>query len=356
MTINVNQSPSFDDHEEVVFVDDQSSGLKAIIAIHNSKLGPAVGGCRMFPYASESQALEDVLRLSRGMTYKSALAGLPMGGGKAVIIGDPSNQKTPQLLAQMGEFIESLDGRYISAEDSGINVADLKIMAASTNHVLGINDEQEFGGDPSPSTALGVYHGIKASIGHRFGCDELDGIHVAIQGVGAVGQYLGKLLIGDGAKVSACDINLANLKEAENLGAHIVDADAISKLDADVFAPCAMGAIINDESIANLNAPIIAGAANNQLARIEHGEELSRRGILYAPDFVINAGGIIEICRQSENGDAAKSDLRIAAIGDTLTEIYAHSYADNCATNVVAERLAEQYFKRHPKSTVSTAA
>lgn len=356
MTMNLSQSPSFDNHEQVVFVNDEPSGLNAIIAIHNSNLGPAVGGCRMFPYASQGEALEDVLRLSRGMTYKSALAGLPMGGGKAVIIGDPSSQKTPELFAKMGEFIDSLNGRYISAEDSGISVADLKVVASNTRHVLGINDEQEFGGDPSPLTAYGIYHGIKASIAHRFGRDDLGGTHIAIQGAGAVGQYLTKLLIDDGAKVSACDINQANLKKAENLGANIVNVDEILKLEADVFSPCAMGAIINDVSIPDLNVPIIAGGANNQLAKAEHGEELRRRGILYAPDFAINAGGIIEICRQLQNASVADCKQNIAAIGCTLIEIFRRSDAEKCATNIVAERVAEQRFMHQRKPVVSSAA
>ena len=356
MTINSRKSPSFDNHEQVVFINDGPSGLNAIIAIHNTTLGPAVGGCRMFPYVNQAQALEDVLRLSRGMTYKSALAGLPMGGGKAVIIGNPSTDKTPELFAKMGEFIDSLNGRYISAEDSGISVDDLKIVASNTSHVLGINEEQEFGGDPSPLTAYGIYHGIKASISHRFGSDELEGIHVGVQGVGAVGQALSKLLIGDGARVSACDINAQNLQRAEDLGARIVDVNTIVKQEVDVFSPCAMGAAINDSSIDELKAPIVAGGANNQLAKAEHGEELRRRGILYAPDFVINAGGIIEIFRQFENAPTVECRRKIAAIYSTLTEIFWRSDAEKYATNVVAERLAEQRFMFQHKTIVSGAA
>ncbi len=353
--MNANQSPSFDNHEQVVFLNDQSSGLNAIIAIHNTNLGPAVGGCRMYPYASEEHALEDVLRLSRGMTYKSALAGLPMGGGKAVIIGDPKVDKTPQLLRKMGEFIDTLNGRYVSAEDSGTSVADLKIMAIETAHVLGINEQQEFGGDPSPLTAYGIYCGIEASAAHRLGVQNLEGAHIAIQGVGAVGQYLTKLLIQAGARVSACDINLSNLENAERLGAQIVDVDKIIALEADVFAPCAMGAAINDESILKLNMPIVAGGANNQLSNAEHGEKLRQRGILYAPDFVINAGGIIEICRQFQDAPASECKRNIEGIRDTLSEIFDISDQRVCATNTVAERLAAQRFMIEAKPLMSNA-
>ena len=344
--MNFSLSPSYDNHQNVVFIDDAETGLQAIIAIHNTNLGPAVGGCRMFPYASKAEALEDVLRLSRGMTYKSALAGLPMGGGKAVIIGDPASQKTHAMLGKMGQFIESLNGQYISSEDSGTSVADLKMMSEETAHVLGINEQQEFGGDPSPLTAHGVYSGICAAVEHKFGRASVNGARVAIQGFGAVGRHLAKELIAAGAEVFVADINADNVIEAQRLGAKVIAVDEVLSFDADVFAPCAMGAIINDVSIAKLNAPIVAGGANNQLAVPQHGEMLRKRGVLYAPDFVINAGGIIEICRQYQNTSVADSYTKIEEIGVTLKQIFEQSSAQKICTSVVAEKMAEQRFNR----------
>lgn len=347
--MNVTLSPSYDGHQEVVFIDDAETGLNAIIAIHNTNLGPAVGGCRMFPYANKAEALEDVLRLSRGMTYKSALAGLPMGGGKAVIIGDPLSDKSPEMLRKMGQFIESLQGRYISAEDSGTSVKDLKLMSDETNHVLGINDEQEFGGDPSPLTAHGIFVGIVAAVNFKYGRESVNGARVAIQGAGAVGRYLAKELIEAGADVFVADINADSLATAQALGAKVVQAESIVSFDADVFAPCAMGAIINDASILELSAPIVAGGANNQLAKSEHGEMLRKRGVLYAPDFVINAGGIIEICRQYKNTSATDCHTQIERIGPTLTQIFEQSSAQEMCTSVVAEQIAEHRFNCSPE-------
>lgn len=342
--MDVTLSPSYDAHQQVVSIDDVESGLQAIIAIHNTNLGPAVGGCRMFPYGDTAEALEDVLRLSRGMTYKSALAGLPMGGGKAVIIGDPASDKSPELFAKMGEFIDSLNGQYISAEDSGISVDDLKIVAANTPHVLGINEQQAFGGDPSPLTAHGIFCGIQAAVEFKYGRSSLSGATVAIQGAGAVGRHLTKSLIEAGAEVLIADINSNNSKAAERLGAKIVSTDDIISADVDVFAPCAMGAIINDVSITRLSAPIVAGGANNQLAVPQHGEMLRKRGVLYAPDFVINAGGIIEICRQYQNGSVDEGYRQIEKIGDTLTQIFQLSNEQQVCTSIVAEQLAEARF------------
>jgi leucine dehydrogenase len=352
-SLDVTLSPSYDDHQQVVFVDDVDTGLHAIIAIHNTNLGPAVGGCRMFPYASNADALEDVLRLSRGMTYKSALAGLPMGGGKAVIIGDPATQKTPEMLTKMGKFIDSLNGQYISAEDSGTSVSDLRVMSRETDYVLGINQQQEFGGDPSPLTAHGIFCGIRAAAQYKFGRASLNGARIAIQGVGAVGRHLSKELIAAGAEVFVADINQSNVRAAQDLGAHRVAVDDIVGFDADVFAPCAMGAIINDVSIAKLSASIVAGGANNQLAVPQHGEMLRKRGVLYAPDFVINAGGIIEICRQYQNSSIIECNHQIEKIGATLTKIFELSAEQQVCTSVVAEQIAEQRFRG--KSASSTA-
>lgn len=342
--MNAKQSPSFDNHQHVSFLHDADSGLRAIIAVHNTHLGPAVGGCRMFPYENDAQALEDVLRLSRGMTYKSALAGLPMGGGKAVIIGDPATDKTPQLLTKMGEFIDSLNGLYVSAEDSGTSVSDLKVMATQTKHVLGINESQEFGGDPSPLTAHGIFCGIRAAVSYKFNGAGLNNKVIAVQGAGAVGRYLIKELIAAGAEVVACDINQANLRQAQQLGAKVCNVNEIMTVQSDVFAPCAMGAILDDVSISKLSATIVAGGANNQLAEARHAQSLHDKGVLYAPDYVINAGGIIEICRQFKNESVSRYYAQIEAIGATLTDIFKQSDKLNMSTSAVADKIAEQRF------------
>ena len=341
----VKHAPAFDGHERVSLIQDEESGLSALIAIHNTNLGPAVGGCRMFDYATLGEAVQDVLRLSRGMTYKSALAGLPMGGGKAVIIGNPALDKTPALLTKMGEFIDAHHGQYVTAEDSGMSVSDLRVMSEQTKHVLGVSEEQEFGGDPSPLTAMGIFIGIDAAVSFKLGRSNMHGIHVAIQGAGAVGRYLIKQLIAAGAIVSVTDINQHNLDLASQLGAKVVGLDEIFTIPADVFCPCAMGGIINDDSIKMLAAPIIAGGANNQLALPRHANLLKQRDILYAPDFVINAGGIIEICRQFQNEAVAAAHAKISNIGKTLSEIFQESEQTGCTTAEVAERIAERRFK-----------
>jgi len=352
--MNAKDSKSYDDHEQVSFHEDAASGLRAIIAVHNTNLGPAVGGCRMFPYQDETQALEDVLRLSRGMTYKSALAGLPMGGGKAVIIGDPARDKTPELFEKMGEFIESFNGRYITAEDSGTSVPDLTQVAKKTDHVLGISQQQEFGGDPSPLTAYGVYCGIESAVKFKLERSSLDGIQVAVQGAGSVGLHLIKLLHDAGATTFVSDLNSDNLGKAQALGARVVGVDEIVKVQADVFSPCAMGAVLNDQSISELVAPIVAGGANNQLANLSHGALLKQSGVLYAPDFVINAGGIIEICRQLNDTSMAVCREQVANIRNTLTTIFEHSETTGQATAEVAEALAEEKFSSPFYNTVMT--
>jgi leucine dehydrogenase len=343
--MNVKESKSYDNHELVSFCDDPETGLSAIIAVHNRNLGPAVGGCRMFPYTDKAQALEDVLRLSRGMTYKSALAGLPMGGGKAVIMANPATDKSPELFKKMGEFIESLNGKYITAEDSGISVEDLKIVGTQTEHVLGVNDQQEFGGDPSPLTAFGIFCGIRSAVEYQLAQDTMAGITVAVQGAGAVGRHLIELLHEAGAKTLVCDINEQNLAKAAASGAEVVDVNDIISADAQVFAPCAMGAILNDDSIPQLKVTIVAGGANNQLAEARHADALRDRGILYAPDFVINAGGIIEIYRQLKNQPMDECRQQIEKIGATLTDIFTESERSGLSTALVAEKIAEQRFR-----------
>ena len=341
----------FADHEQVVFVSDDKSGLKAIIAVHNSNLGPALGGCRMWPYASEEEAVRDVLRLSRGMTYKSAMANLKLGGGKSVIIGNPRTHKTPELLAAFARALEQLNGRYIAAEDSGTSVADMKYMTQFTQHVAGIHDKPSDAGtrsgDPSPATAYGSFIGIKAAVKERLGRDSLDGLRVAVQGVGNVGFDLARQLKEAGAQLWVTDIHREPLVQAgKELGATVVAPDEIFGLDVDVFAPCALGAILNDSTIPQLKASIVAGAANNQLAEARHGVELMKRGILYAPDYVINAGGIIDVYHERIGFDRAALLKHIEGIHDNLMEVFERARAEERPTGEVADAIAEERFQR----------
>nr|WP_211112328.1 Glu/Leu/Phe/Val dehydrogenase dimerization domain-containing protein [Azospirillum soli] len=340
--------PDFDGHEQVVFCCDPASGLRAIIAIHDTTLGPSLGGCRMWPYASDWEALRDVLRLSRGMTYKSALAGLPLGGGKSVIIGNPRTDKSEALLRAMGRNVERLGGRYIVAEDSGTSVPDIKTMALETTHVSGIAEKTTDGGatrngDPSPATAYGVFVGMKAAVHHRLGRSDLEGLKVAIQGVGHVGAHLARHLRDAGARLWIADIDAERVRQvADTLGATPVRVDEVFDLDVDVFAPCALGAVLNDDTVARLSARVVAGAANNQLAGPRHGQALFDRGILYAPDYVINAGGVIDVYHERTGYDHARVMSQIEAIADTLTEIFARADAERKPTAVVADRMACQ--------------
>lgn len=340
----------FDNHEQVVFCHDKASGLKAIIAIHNTNRGPALGGCRMYPYASEAEALNDVLRLSRGMTYKSAIANLPLGGGKSVIIGDPHKDKTPALIRAMGEAVERLGGRYIVAEDSGTSVPDMLLMSEQTRHVSGIAEKYDAdgkvrSGDPSPITARGVFVGIQAAVRHRLGRDNLQGVRVAIQGLGNVGYHLASQLHAAGARLWVADINQDAVRRAvDELGAVAVTNEEIYDQEVDLFAPCAMGAILNDTTIPRLQAGIVAGAANNQLAEKRHGMALMERGILYAPDYVINAGGVIDVCYERSDMAPQQVMQQVDGIGDTLTEIFNRAEQQHKPTDVLADQLAEERF------------
>lgn len=349
--------PEFDSHEHLSFHCDPKTGLRAIIAVHNTSRGPALGGCRMFPYSSEEEALTDVLRLSRGMTYKSALANLDLGGGKSVIIGNPHQHKTEALLESMGRFLESLGGLYIAAEDSGTSVADLKVMAGCTDYVAGVSSRPGFdgkpsSGDPSPATAYGTFVGIQSAVKHKLGRtdpNDLEGLSVAIQGVGNVGYRLARHLKDAGASLSVFDIHHDNMNRAvDELGATAVSADEILFLPVDVLAPCAMGATFNDESISRMQAPIVAGAANNQLYRPGHDYTLWQKGILYAPDFVINAGGIIDVYYERIGAEPAVVRSHVESIGDTLDEIFARSKRDERPTGEIANELAEERFEHHP--------
>ena len=354
--MSVFSAPAFDQHELVAFGADKGTGLRAIIAVHDTTLGPAVGGCRMYPYASDEEALHDVLRLSRGMTYKSALAGLPMGGGKSVIIGDSRRDKTAALIRAMGEFVHSQGGRYVAAEDSGTGVADIRLMAERTPHVSGMNDN-EFGGDPSPSTAYGVFLGIRTAVRHRLGVASCAGLKLAIQGLGPVGYYLARHLRDDGATVYGADLNAANLRRAvDELGVLAVAADEIMGLEVDILAPCAMGAVLNDRSIAALRAGIVAGAANNQLATSEDSARLQDHGILYCPDFLINAGGIIDVHHQRIGSEDEIRRSHVERIEQTLSEVLLRADTTRRPTHEIAEDLAREYLRPQPGASVSSLA
>ncbi len=342
--MSVFEHHEFDGHEQVVFCHDPASGLKAIIAIHNTARGPALGGCRMWPYASDEEALTDALRLSRGMTYKSALADLAMGGGKSVIIGDPRKNKSDALVRAMGRFVDSLGGRYTVAEDVGISVADVDLMGEETAFVGGASKGGV--GDPSPTTAYGVYMGIKAAARHRLGSGALKGLRIAVQGVGHVGYYLCRHLSDEGAELIVTDIARDSLdRVVKEFDAKVVAPQAIYGVEADIFAPCALGAVINDETLPILKAKVVAGSANNQLAEARHGEALRQRGILYAPDYVINAGGIIIISHEGPDYDEAKAFTHVARIHDTLLEIFRRAETKRIATSEAADRLAEERFR-----------
>lgn len=343
MTAFVFNEPNFDAHEQVVFVSEPKSGLKAIVAVHSTNLGPAMGGCRMWNYASEAEALTDVLRLSRGMTYKNAVAGLPIGGGKSVILGNPKTDKTPALFEALGEALERLGGRYVTAEDVGTSPADMAHVAQKTSFVAGLGAS----GDPSPFTALGCFVGAQAAVKHQLQRDSMEGLIVALQGLGHVGYDYARRLHAAGAKLVVADIDQAALERARaELGAEVVPVDSIYDVQADIYAPCALGATLNPNTLSRLKAKIVAGAANNQLATAEIGEALRRQGILYAPDFVINAGGIIKVCYEYLNKPESDVEAHVRKIGETLTEVFERADRDGLATSVVADRVAESRFKR----------
>lgn len=344
----------FDAHEQVVFCHEAASGLKAIIAIHDTTRGPSLGGCRMWPYATEDEALTDALRLARGMTYKSALADLPYGGGKSVIIGDSHTMKSEALFLAMGRFVDSLGGRYVVAEDVGISVDDVDIMARATRHVAGTHAG---GGDPSPATAYGVFMGIRAAMAHASNSDTLKGVHVAVQGLGHVGYHVCRYLVEAGARLTVSDIDAdAVARAGQEFSAQTVAPEAIYDVAADVFAPCALGAVINDQTIPRLKARIIAGSANNQLAEPRHGVELARRKILYAPDYVINAGGVIYISHEGPSFDETQALAHVARIHDTLGQIFTRAGQQGIPTSEAADRLAQDRLRGHTSKAKSPAA
>jgi leucine dehydrogenase len=342
--MSVFDNREFNGHEMVVFGNDEPTALRAIVAVHSTALGPAAGGCRMWAYGTTDEAITDALRLSRGMSYKNALAGLPFGGGKAVIIGD-SRRKTPQLFEAFGRFIDSLGGLYITAEDVGTTTADMEQVAKQTSFVTGLHRRAgEFGGDPSPKTALGVYLGIKAAAKFRWGRTDVAGLRVAVQGLGGVGYHLCRLLAADGAVLRVADVrSTASDRVRDELGATVVPVEQILSEDVDVFAPCALGAVLNEHTVGNLRARIVAGAANNQLAKDSDGTALQAAGVLYAPDYVINAGGIISVTREYLGGSSdAQVNAEIHAIADRLTEIFEKARRESKPANVVADRFAQE--------------
>lgn len=356
--MSVFEHPEFDNHEQVVFCHDDKSGLKAIIAIHNLNRGPALGGCRRWPYETDDEALTDVLRLSRGMTYKAALAELPFGGGKSVILAGREQDRTA-LYEAMGRFVETLGGRYTAAEDVGTSVEDVEAMGRFTHNIAGVPEGGA--GDPSPATAYGTLHGIKAAVRHRLGRDSLEDVSVAVQGLGHVGYNLCRYLAAEGARLYVSDINQEAVERAvRDLDAKAVGVEEIVAVEAEVFAPCALGAVIDDRSIETLKAKIVAGSANNQLAEPRHGEALRERGVLYAPDYVINGGGLINISHESHIAgkpyDKAKAFAHIARIGDTLAEIFAMAEREGIATSLAADRIAESRFKSPGSSKANAAA
>lgn len=341
----------FDNHEHVNFFNDPKTGLRAIIAIHNTKRGPALGGCRMWAYASEEDAVTDALRLSRGMTYKSAMAELPLGGGKAVLIADPQRDKSIALFEKMGDCVESLNGRYITAEDVGITTDDAAIIATRTKHVVGLAKKS---GDPSPVTAYGVYKGIKAATLTRLGHENLRDMRFAVQGLGHVGMEILRLLFDDGLitrnsnQVIVTDINDKYIKTAvDNFGVSVVPPEKIYEQDVDVFVPCALGAIINDLTIPKLRASIVAGCANNQLAEARHGQALRDKKILYAPDYVINAGGLINVYHEMTAPiyDRNKALQHVLNIYHTLQEVFEKAEKLGVPTSQAADTIAEKRFQ-----------
>ncbi|WP_413379839.1 Leu/Phe/Val dehydrogenase [Alkalihalobacillus sp. 1P02AB] len=339
------------DYEQVVVCQDKSSGLKAIIAIHDTTLGPALGGTRMWMYENEEAAFNDALRLARGMTYKNAAAGLNLGGGKTVIIGDPKKDKNEEMFRAFGRYIQGLNGRYITAEDVGTTVEDMDTIYQETNYVTGISQAYGSSGNPSPVTAYGVYVGMKATAKAAFGSDDLSGKKVAVQGVGNVSYHLCKYLHEEGVELIVTDINKEAVKRAQaDFGAKAVEVNDIYNVDCDIFAPCALGAIINDVTIPLLKAKVIAGAANNQLKDESHGHTLHDLGIYYAPDYVINAGGVINVADELSGYNRDRALKKVETIYQNLETVFEISAREKIPTFKAANRMAEERIARMKQS------
>ncbi len=341
--------PDFDDHEDVHFVNHDESGLRAIIAVHSTHLGPGAGGARFWHYAEDEHALTDALRLSRGMSYKNAMAGLPLGGGKSVLLANAQGDKSPELLHAFGRAVDELGGRYVTAEDVGMSVSDMIEVARVTKYVAGLpNSAGDVGGDPGPHTSLGVFLGIKAAVARALGKDSVNGLHLALQGAGSVATGVAMHAAAEGARISIADVDEDKAQQlADAVNGTVVEASSILALECDVLSPNALGAILTEESIAALNTPIVAGGANNQLQTPEDGARLSARGILYAPDYVINAGGIINVCTEYlGDGDAALVRKRIAGIPARLEEIWSESKSSGRDPAAVADAMAQRLIGR----------
>lgn len=341
--------PDFDEHELVHLVTDRKSGLRAVICVHSSHLGPGAGGVRFWHYADNGQAVTDALRLSRGMSYKNAMAGLPLGGGKAVVLADKSRTKSPELLAAYGRAVDGLGGRYVTAEDVGMSVGDMVAISKQTRYVAGLPvAEGAVGGDPGPHTSYGVYLGVRAAARRKLGKDSLAGLHLAIQGAGSVASGLARRAAADGAKISVADIDAARVEAlAREVGGTVVAPEEILKLEADILSPNALGAILNETTIAELKVPVVAGGANNQLATPQDGDRVRDRGILYAPDYVINAGGIINVATEYlKDGDQETVDRRIEGIPDRLNQIWDESETTGRNPAEVADAIANRLIGR----------
>lgn len=331
------------DYEQLIFCQDKNSGLKAVIAIHDTTLGPALGGTRMWTYNSEAEAIEDALRLAKGMTYKNAAAGLNLGGGKTVIMGDPKTDKNPEMFRAFGRYIQGLNGRYITAEDVGTTEQDMDLIHMETDYVTGISRFSGSSGNPSPVTAYGVYKGIKAAANEAYGDGSLEGRTIAVQGVGNVAYTLCEYLYKEGAKLVVTDINKEAVNRAvEAFGASAVDPEAIYDVDCDIYAPCALGAVINDDTIPRLKAKVIAGSANNQLKKSEHGDIIHEKGIVFAPDYVINSGGVINVADELNGYNQDRAMKKVETIYDSLTKVFEISRRDNIPTYAAADRMAEE--------------
>ncbi|KGX90461.1 Leu/Phe/Val dehydrogenase [Pontibacillus marinus] len=339
------------DYEQLVICQDKESGLKAIIAIHDTTLGPALGGTRMWTYDSEADAIEDALRLAKGMTYKNAAAGLNLGGGKTVIMGDPKKDKSEELFRAFGRYIQGLNGRYITAEDVGINVADMDLVHEETDYVTGLSPAFGSSGDPSPVTAYGVYRAMKAAAKEAYGSDSLEGKVVAVQGVGNVAYKMCRYLHDEGAKLIVTDINEEAVQSAvEEFGAEAVGTEEIYSVDCDIYAPCALGATINDETIPQLKAKVIVGSANNQLKENRHGDQIHEMGIVYAPDYVVNSGGVINVADELYGYNQERAMAKVEKIYDNVMAVFDISRRDNIPTYQAADRMAEERIEKMRKT------
>ncbi len=339
------------DYEQLVICQDKESGLKAIIAIHDTTLGPALGGTRMWTYDSEADAIEDALRLAKGMTYKNAAAGLNLGGGKTVIMGDPKKDKSEELFRAFGRYIQGLNGRYITAEDVGIDVADMDTVHEETDYVTGISPAFGSSGDPSPVTAYGVYRAMKASAKEAYGSDSLEGKVVAVQGIGNVAYKMCRYLHEEGAELIVTDINEEVVQSAvEEFGATAVGTEEIYSVDCDIYAPCALGATINDETIPQLKAKVICGSANNQLKENRHGDQIHEMGIVYAPDYVVNSGGVINVADELYGYNQERAMAKVEKIYDNVMAVFDISRRDNIPTYMAADRMAEERIEKMRKT------